>query len=126
MRVEEHYENFMSQPDVEQYVDLYCSILENRSDDWQQFYYGLLNDVTKDRALFVTPEEQLKEYGRIRDLADETTDEQEKKTFITVLFDALMVEKIKTYSLNYDAPAILSDELHEEYLRQNVYDDGEF
>lgn len=126
MRVEEHYENFMSQPDVEQYVDLYCSILENRSDDWQQFYYGLLNEVTKDRALFVTPEEQLKEYGRIRDLADETTDEQEKKTFITVLFDALMVEKIKTYSLNYDAPAILSDELHEEYLRQNVYDDGEF
>ena len=34
-----------------------------------------------------------------------------------------MVEKIKTYSLNYDAPAILSDELHDEYLRQNVYDD---
>ena len=123
MRIEEHYENFMSQPDVEQYVDLYCSILENRSDDWQQFYYGLLNEVTKDRALFVTPEEQLKEYGRIRDLSEETTDEQEKKTFITVLFDGLMVEKIKTYSLNYDAPAILSDELHEEYLRQNVYDD---
>ena len=126
MRIEEHYENFMSQPDVEQYVDLYCSILENRSDDWQQFYYGLLNEVTKDRALFVTPEEQLKEYGRIRDLAEETTAEQEKKTFITVLFDALMVEKIKTYSLNFDAPAILSEELHEEYLRQNVYDEGEF
>ena len=51
------------------------------------------SEVTKDRALFVTPEEQLKEYGRIRDLAEETTDEQEKKTFITVLFDALMVEK---------------------------------
>ena len=117
MTIQEHYENFMSQPDVEQYVDLYCSILENRSDDWQQFYYGLLNEVTKDRALFVTPEEQLKEYGRIRDLAEETTDEQEKKTFITVLFDALMVEKIKTYSLNYDAPAILSDELHDEYLK---------
>ena len=33
----------------------------------------MLNEVTKDRALFVTPEEQLKEYGRIRDLADETT-----------------------------------------------------
>ena len=123
MTIQDHYENFMSQPDVEQYVDLYCSILENRSDDWQQFYYGLLKEVTKDRALFVTPEEQLKEYGRIRDLAEETTDEQEKKTFITVLFDALMVEKIKTYSLNYDAPAILSDELHEEYLRQNVYND---
>ena len=25
MRIEEHYENFMSQPDVEQYVELYCS-----------------------------------------------------------------------------------------------------
>ena len=126
MRIEEHYENFMSQPEVENYVDLYCSILENRSDNWQAFYYGLLNEVTKDRALFVTPEEQLKEYGRIRDLAEETTAEQEKKTFITVLFDALMVEKIKTYSLNFDAPAILSEELHEEYLRQNVYDEGEF
>ncbi len=123
MTIQDHYENFMSQPEVENYVELYCSILENRSDDWQQFYYGLLNAVTKDRALFVTPEEQLKEYGRIRDLAEETTDEQEKKTFITVLFDALMVEKIKTYSLNYDAPAILSDELHDEYLRQNVYDE---
>ena len=47
-------------------------------------------------------------------------------SFITVLFDALMVEKIKTFSLNYDAPAILLDELHEEYLRQNVYDEGSF
>ena len=70
--------------------------------------------------MFVTPEEQLKEYSRIRDLAEETTGEQEKKTFITVLFDALMVEKIKTYSLNYDAPVILSNELHDEYVRQNV------
>ena len=122
MRIEEHYENFMSQPEVENYVELYCSILENRSDNWQPLYYGLLNEVTKDRALFVTPEEQLKEYGRIRDLAEETTDKQEKKTFITVLFDALMVEKIRTYSMNYDAPAILYDELHDEYLRQHVYD----
>lgn len=39
MTIHEHYENFMSQPDVEQYVDLYCSILENRSDNWQPFYY---------------------------------------------------------------------------------------
>ena len=63
MTIQEHYENFMSQPDVEQYVELYCLILENMSDDQQDFYYGLLNEVTKDRALF----------------------------------DALMVEKIKTY-----------------------------
>ena len=125
MRIEEHYEKFMSQPDVEQYVDLYCSILENRSDDWQQFYYGLLNEVTKDRALFATPEEQLKEYGQMRDAVEEATDEHTKKSFITALFDALMVEKIKIYSLNYDAPAILSDELHEEYLRQSVYDEGD-
>lgn len=34
MTIHDHYENFMSQPDVEQYVDLYCLILENRSDDW--------------------------------------------------------------------------------------------
>lgn len=57
MTIHEHYENLMSQPDIEEYTDLYCSILENRSDDWQAFYYGLLNEVTKDRALFVTPEE---------------------------------------------------------------------
>lgn len=76
--------------------------------------------------MFVTPEEQLKEYGQMRDVVEEATDEHIKKCFITVLFDAQMVEKIKTYSLNYDAPAILSDELHEEYLRQNVYDEGEF
>ena len=122
MRIEEHYENFMSQPDVEHYVELYCSILENRSDDWQAFYYGLLNEVTKDRALFVIPDERLKEYGQMRDVVVEATDEYTKKCFITALFDALMVEKIKTYSLNYNAPAILSDELHGEYLRQNVYE----
>lgn len=58
MRIEEHYENFMSQPDVEHYAELYCSILENRSDDWQSFYYGLLNEVTKDRALFATNKPQ--------------------------------------------------------------------
>ena len=57
---------------------------------------------------------------------EEVTDEHTKKCFITTIFDALMFEKIKTYSLNHDAPDILSDELHEEYLRQNVYDDGEF
>ncbi|MBO6119919.1 MAG: hypothetical protein J6P02_05585 [Lachnospiraceae bacterium] len=74
--------------------------------------------------MFVTLEEQLKEYGQMRDAVEEATDEH-AKCFIIVLFDALMVEKIKTYSLNYDAPAILSDELHEEYLRQNVYDDME-
>ena len=123
MRIEEHYENFMSQPDVEQYVDLYCSILENRANDWQQFYYGLLNEVTKDKDLFVTTDEQLKEYGQMRDAVEEAIDEHTKKCFITVLFDVLMVKKIKTYSLNYDAPARLSDELHDEYLRQNVYDD---
>lgn len=42
-----------------------------------------------------------------------------------VLFDALMVEKIKTYSLHFDAPAILADELHEMYLKESVYDDEE-
>ena len=28
MTIQDHYENFMSQPDVEQYVDLYCLILK--------------------------------------------------------------------------------------------------
>ena len=125
MRIEEHYENFISQPDVERDMELYCSILENRSDDWLQFYYGLMNEVCKDRGLFVTPDEQLKEYGQIRDLIENEISEHGKKCLITVLFDALMVEKIKTYSLNFDAPAILSDELHEEYLRQSVYDEGD-
>ena len=90
---------------------MYCSILENSSDDWQQFYYGLLKEVTKDRALFVTPDEQLKEYGQMRDVVEEATDEHTKKCFITALFDALMVEKIKTYSLNYDAIDTLLNEL---------------
>ena len=57
MTIKEHLENFMSQPDVDKYVELYSSILENKSDGWQPIYYGLLNEVTKDRALFVTPEE---------------------------------------------------------------------
>ena len=96
------------------------------SDDWQLFYYGLLNEITKDRALFVTLEEQLKEHGQMRDAVEEATDEHIKKCFITALFDALLVEKIKTCSLNYNAPAILSGELHDEYLRLNAYDDGEF
>lgn len=113
----------MSQPDVEKYVELYCSILENKTDEWQAIYYELLNEVTKDRALFATPYEQLKEYGQMRDIAETAPDGHTKKCFITALFDALMVEKIKTYSLCYVAPAILSDELQEEYLKQNVYDD---
>ena len=98
-------------------------LFNTRLDNWIAFYYGLLNEVAKDRALFVTPDEQLKEYGQIRDLVKTATDVHTKKCFITVLFGALLVEKIKTYSLNYDAPAILSDDLHEEYLRQSVYDD---
>jgi hypothetical protein len=31
-----------------------------------------------------------------------------------------MVEKIKNYSLNFDAPAILADDLHKEYLKENA------
>lgn len=57
MTIKEHLENFMSQPDVDKYVELYSYILEYKSDGWQPIYYVLLNEVTKDRALFVTPEE---------------------------------------------------------------------
>ena len=56
----------------------------------------------------------------MRDAVEEAIDEHTKKSFITALFDALMVKKIKLYSLNFDAPAILSDELHDEYLRMNL------
>ena len=116
----------MSQPDLEYYVELYCSILEDKSDDWLRFYYGLLNEIAKDRKLFVIPAEQVKEYGQIRDLIEKEPTEEGKKCLITVLFDALMVEMIKSYSLNFDAPAILSADLHDEYLRESVYDDGDF
>lgn len=122
MTIYEHYENFMSQPSVEKYADLYCSILENRSDDWQDIYYELIREVGQDRALFVNDDHLLKEYGQMRDAVETATDEHTKKCFITALFDALMVEKIKTYSLNFDAPAILSDELHDYYLQESVYD----
>ncbi|MBO6134751.1 MAG: hypothetical protein J6O09_03155 [Lachnospiraceae bacterium] len=45
--------------------------------------------------MFVTPEEQLKEYGQMRDAVEEAIDEHTKKCFITALFDAMMVEKNK-------------------------------
>ena len=54
---------------------------------------------------------------------EELDNDHNRNLLITVLFDALMVEKIKTYSLSFDAPAILADEIHEEYLRECVYDD---
>lgn len=126
MTIHEHYENFMSQPEIEVYADLYCSALEEKSDDWVRFYYGVLNEIAKDRKLFVTLAEQVKEYGQIRDLIEKEPTEDGKKCPITVLFDALMVEKIKSYSLNFDVPAILSADLRDEYLRESVYDDEEF
>lgn len=122
MRIQEHYENFMSQPEIEAYVEIYCLILENKSNNWQKFYYGLINEVSKDREPFVAQDEQLKEYGQLRDLIDNEIDDYSKKCLITVLFDALMVEKIKTYSLGFDVPAILEDKLHTEYLKQNLYE----
>lgn len=123
MRIEEHFENFMTQPDVEKYIDLYEAIVENRSDDWLQIYYALINEIGQDRGLFTNDDRLLKEYGQMRELAETVPDEHTKKCFITALFDALMVEKIKTYSLHFDAPAILADELHEMYLKESVYDD---
>ena len=59
----------------------------------------------------------------MRELAETAPDEYTKKCFITALFDALMYEKIKTYSLHFDAPVILADALHDEYLKESVYDD---
>lgn len=64
MTIHEHYENFMSQPEIEEYSDLYCSILEDKSDKWLRHYYGLLNEIAKVRKLFVTPAEQVKELGK--------------------------------------------------------------
>ena len=36
MRIQEHYENFMSQPEIEAYVEIYDLILENKADNWQK------------------------------------------------------------------------------------------
>lgn len=43
-----------------------------------------------------------------------------KKCLITVLFDVLMIEKIKSFSLSFDAPIILANDLHKEYLNENT------
>ena len=126
MTIKEHLENFISQPDVDKYVRLYEDILEGNSSEWLEIYYALVREISQDRKLFVTADEQLKEYGGIRDTIEELDNEHDRNLLITALFDALMVEKIKTYSLSYDAPAILSDEIHEEYLREYVYEDGDF
>ena len=123
MTIKEHLENFMSQPDVVRCVDLYENILLGKSNEWIEIYYALVREISQDRKLFVTADEQLKEYGGIRDTIEELDNEHDRNLLITALFDALMVEKIKTYSLSYDAPAILSDEIHEEYLREYVYED---
>lgn len=117
MTIHEHYENFMSQPEIEAYVEIYCLILENKADNWQKIYYGLMNEVSMDRGPFVAQDEQLKEYGQIRDLIDNEIDDYGKKCLITALFDALMVEKIKTYSLGFDDSTILAKDLHTEYLK---------
>ena len=125
MTVKEHLENFMSQPDVEKYVELYENIIEGKSDKWLEIYYAVAREVGQDRKLFVTADEQLKEYGQIRDDIENETSDYERNLLITALFDALIIEKIKTYSLNFDAPAILADDIHEEYLKEYVYDNEE-
>lgn len=116
-------DNFMSHPEVERYADLYEDILGGTSDEWLQTYYALIREISQDRKLFVTADEQVKEYGGIRETIEMLDNEHDRNLLIMVLFDALMVEKIKTYSLDYDAPAILADEIHEEYLKEYVYDD---
>ena len=126
MTIKEYLENFMSQLNVVRCVDLYENILLGKSNDWIEIYYALVREISQDRKLFVTADEQLKEYGGIRDTIEELDNDHDRNLLITALFDALMVEKLNTYSLNFDAPAILSDEIHEEYLREYVYDDGEF
>lgn len=119
MRVEKHYSIFMRQPDVKKYVELYCCILENQTNDLESIYYELLKEVAKDRRLFVTSNNQLEEYGKIRNIIKSSVDEHIKKCFITVLFDALMIEKIKTYSLDFEDPVIIKDTLHKYYLKEN-------
>ena len=125
MTIKEHLENFMSQPDVDKYVRLYEDILEGNSSEWLEIYYALVREISQDRKLFVTADEQLKEYGQIRDAIENETSDYERSLLITALFDALIIEKIKTYSLNFDAPAILADDIHEEYLKEYVYDEGD-
>lgn len=55
MTIQEHYENFMSQPEIEEYTELYRSIIETGIGDWNKFYYGIMHELCKDRKLFVTP-----------------------------------------------------------------------
>lgn len=117
MNIDEHLERFMFQPQIYGYVDLYEKIINGESDNWQPLFYALINEITKDRKIFVTPDEQIKEYGLIRDAAEKANDIYERNLFVSAIFDALMVESIKTYALSFDAPAILSDEIHDEYLK---------
>ena len=120
MTIKEHLENFMSQPDVVRCVDLYEKILLGKSTEWIEIYYALVREISQDRKLFVTADEQLKEYGGIRDTIEELDNDHERNLLITALFDALMVEKIKTYSLSYDALAVFSAELYDKYLKTSA------
>lgn len=40
-----------------------------------------------------------------------------RKCMATALLDGLIVEKIKTYAMRFDAPIILADAMHDEYLK---------
>ena len=114
MTAKEHLENFMSDPVIEELEDDYEDAITTGGDRWRNIFDALVLEISKDRKLFVTPDNMVAEYGKMRDYIEKNVD---RNLFITVLFDALMVEKIKTYSLQFDAPAILSDEIHDEYLK---------
>ena len=117
MKVSEHLDRFMEQPQIYEYVDIYEKVLNGENDNWQSLFYSLINEITKDRKIFFTPDEQIREYGMIRDAIEESDDIHERNCLISVIFDALIIESIRTYSLSYDAPAILADEIHNEYLK---------
>ena len=42
MKIEEHFKNFITQHNVENYIDLYEVIIKHKTDGWVQIYYSFV------------------------------------------------------------------------------------
>lgn len=127
MTPREHLENFMDNSEFHHLEDIYEDIVVNNDFSYvNEIYDALIEEINKDRPLFVCPKEQRKEFEEIRDTVfNMKEDLHTRGCMATALFDALVIEKIKTYAMSFDAPAILADSMHDEYLDYLEEDDEE-
>lgn len=107
MTTREHFNKINAELEESDLSEAYCNILESNDINEirpliENIHSELVKEICKERGeedfYGVLKDETISEYGQIKTTALITDDVEEVKGFATALYDALIIEKLRTYA----------------------------